>query len=68
MEEVKEIIDKFLKEQCENVFENEEDINKKAEKMNVLFNFKKILDNYEELEPVLSKYFNEKAEKERFER
>ena len=47
---------------------NSFDINEKTEQMTVFFRMDKILANYDELEPVLQKYFAEKAEKERFNR
>lgn len=37
-------------------------------KMQDIFNLKKILDNFDELEPTLKKFFAEKARKEKFER
>lgn len=45
-----------------------EDIVQKVEKMNTLYNLKKILDNYDELEGILKKFFNEKADKQKFQR
>lgn len=47
-----------------NSFSTEE----KLEQQNVFFNITKILQNYDELEPTLKKFFKGKAEKERFER
>ena len=37
------------------------------ENANVLFNLNKILANYDELEPVLAKYFTDKYRKEKWE-
>lgn len=66
--EIKTKLDNVLKAECEYTMKNESNIKKKAEKMNVLFNIKKILDNYDELEPVLREFFDKKAQEQRFER
>lgn len=59
-------LNNILRTDAERTLENEKDINEKVERMNDLFNLKKILDNYDELEPVLKKYFDEKAIKEKW--
>lgn len=61
-------MDNILRTEAQRTMENEKDIKEKAEKMNDLFNLKKIIDNYDELEPVLRKFFIEKNKKERLER
>lgn len=66
--EIKTKLDNVLKAECEYTLKNEKDRNKKIEKMDTLFNLKKIIDNYDELEPMLKDYFNNKAEKDRFDR
>lgn len=38
------------------------------DKMDNIFNLKKILDSYDELEPLLKKFFMEKARKEKYNR
>ena len=58
----------ILKEEAEDTMKNEEDSEEKYKKMDEIFNLKKILDNYEDLEPTLKKYFMEKARKEKYER
>lgn len=61
-------IDNVLKAESEYVMKHEENTKEKLNKMNTLFNLKKIIDNYDELEGILRKFFKEKAEKEKFER
>ena len=61
-------LDNILRTDAERTLENEKDINEKVERMNDLFNLKKIIDNYDELEPVLRNFFIEKNKKERLER
>lgn len=61
-------LDNILRTDAQRTMENEKDIKEKAERMNDLFNLKKIIDNYDELEPVLRKFFIEKNKKERLER
>lgn len=67
-EEIKAKLNNVLKAEAEYTMKNETNTNVKLEKMNTLFNLKKIIDNYDELEHVLVDYFNKKAEKERFDR
>lgn len=61
-------ISNAIKSECEYVMKNEKNKDKKIEKMDTLFNLKKILDNYDDLEPLLREYFANKAGKERFDR
>ena len=65
---IKSKLDNVLKAECDYVMKNEKDIKEKCKKMDTLFNLKKVLDNYDELQPLLKEFFNKKAEKERFER
>ena len=65
---IKSKLDNVLKAECDYVMKNEKDIKEKCKKMDALFNLKKVLDNYDELQPLLKEFFNKKAEKERFER
>lgn len=39
----------------------------KIDRLNTLCNFQKIIENYDELEPMLKKFFIEKAEREKWE-
>ena len=57
-----------MKAEIEYIMKNEKETKEKLNKMNTLFNLKKIIDNYDELEGTLKKFFEEKAEKEKFER
>ena len=66
--EIKTKLDNMLKAECEYTLKIEKDRNKKINKMNTIFNIKKILDNYDDLEPVLRDFFNKKVENERFDR
>lgn len=66
--EIKTKLDNVLKAESEYTLKNEKDQKKKMDKMNTLFNLKKIIDNFDELEPVLKEYFNKKNEKEKFDR
>ena len=58
----------ILKTEAELTMKYQEDQKLKYEKMDNIFNLKKILDNWDELEPVLRKFFMEKARKEKYER
>ena len=66
--EIKTKLDNVLKAESEYTLKNEKDQKKKMDKMNTLFNLKKIIDNFDELEPILKEYFNKKNEKEKFDR
>jgi len=66
--EIQTKLNNVLKAEAKYVMENEKDLYTKVEKMDTLFNLKKILDNYDELEPVLIDYFNRKADREKFDR
>lgn len=61
-------IDNVLKAESDYIMKHEENTKEKLNKMNTLFNLKKIIDNYDELEGTLKKFFEEKAEKDKFER
>ena len=64
-----ERLKRLIAEQMAYVQENNSfSLYEKTEQMTVFFRINKILENYDELEPTLKKYFAEKAEKERFER
>lgn len=59
-------IDNVLKAEGKYILKHEKDIDKQVGKMQILFRLKKIIDNYDELEPILEKFFEEKARRERF--
>lgn len=40
----------------------------KLQKMGDVYHMQKIINNFDELEPVIAEYLNKKAERERFER
>ena len=54
------ILSNVLKTEGDYIMNNEQDTDTKINKMNKIFNLKKIIDNYDELEPVLKKYFDDK--------
>lgn len=56
----------YLNFECQETMAKDFDINSKYEKMNVLFNIKKYLDNYEDLEIILKDFFKEKAQKDKW--
>lgn len=61
-------MDNILRTEAQRTMENEKDQKEKIERINDIFNLKKIIDNYDELEPVLRNFFIEKNKKERLER
>jgi hypothetical protein len=65
-ENLKEKLFKILEEESKDIRKSKEDIKIKVARANEVINLVKILFNYEELEPILSKYFKEKAEKEKW--
>ena len=65
-EEIKDNIINYLNFECQEVMGKEFDINRKYTKMNILFNMKKIVDNYEQLEPILQEFFRNKARQEKW--
>lgn len=50
------------------ILKNEKDIDVKTEKMNTIFNLKMIMDNYDELQPVLKDYFEKKSKERKWTR
>ena len=65
---IKKKLSNSIRSECAYILKHEEDIITKATKLNILFNLQKILDNYDELEPILTEYFNNKAHKEKWNR
>lgn len=65
-----------LKTKLSNVLKAEFDYIKRTEtdkavliqKMGDIYHMQKIINNFDELEPVIAEYLNKKAERERFER
>ena len=66
--ELKTKLNNILKAECTYNIEYTLDITEIYKNMESIFNLKKILDNYDDLEPILRDYFIKKAERERFER
>jgi hypothetical protein len=56
-----------LKAEAMKVLESKEDDQERLSRMNDIDNMMKIIQNYDELEPVLQKYFAEKHNKEKWE-
>lgn len=52
-----------LKHEAKYIMTYEENTDLKLDKMNTIFNLEKIIENYDELEPLLTKFFINKAEK-----
>lgn len=63
-QEIIKEIELFILKKLENLDNCGKD--EKFIKADMLFNLYKVLENYDELEPMLIKYFNEKAENARF--
>ena len=55
-----------LKSEAKLIMESGEDVRAKLEKVDDIGNMLKIIDNYDELEPTLKKFFKEKNEKEKW--
>ena len=60
-------LNNMLRAEARQTLEDKMETKEKIGKMNDIFNLKLIIDNYDELEPTLKKYFIEKHEKEKFE-
>ena len=61
-------LSKVLATEFCKIMDYEKDIDTRLKKTNTIFNLKKILDNYDELEPILIDYFSKKSEKDKWER
>ena len=55
-----------LEEEASYIMRSDAKISEKIERMNDVINLTKIIENYEELEPLLKKYFEDKAKKEKW--
>lgn len=70
MDHKQEIINNFekkVKEEIENI-DNVTDDHEKFCKLDTLYKIHKYLSNFDEVEPVLKKFFEEKAQKDKWER
>ena len=56
----------ILEEQARQIIDADEEIIEKVKQMNEVANLMNIIDHFEELEPILKKYFKEKADKEKW--
>ena len=50
-------IKNVLKHEAKYIMTYEENTDLKLDKMNTIFNLEKIIENYDELEPLLTKFF-----------
>ena len=57
---LKTILSNTLKHEAKHIMEHETNVDSKMEKMDIIFNMQKILDNYDELKPILAKFFDDK--------
>ena len=64
--EVKTKIINVLKAEADYVNTHEKDKKAKIIKLNEIMNLLKIIENFDELEPVLVKFFEEKAKKQKW--
>lgn len=66
-DEIVESVGKFLEQESKRINESNEDNKTKARKLHSIMHLLQILERYDELEPVIQEYFNEEADKRRFE-
>lgn len=57
-----------LKSEAENLLQSDGEIHDKIKIMQDIDNMMKIIDNYDDLEPTLKRYFKEKHDKEKWQR
>lgn len=63
---IKSRLFEVLKEEATYIMKTDDDISNKIDKMNDIINLQKVLENYEELQPVLKKFFDDKALEEKW--
>jgi hypothetical protein len=56
----------LLKDEADTTIRSNDELMNKVKKMNDITNIIKIIDNYDELEPVLQDFFKKRAEKEKW--
>lgn len=66
--ELEKKLTNVLKAEFDYVKTNENDKNKRLNRMNDILHITQVLANFDELEPVIADYLNKKARKEKFER
>jgi len=64
--ELKEKVCKLLVEETDKIYDSDINIVQKLEKQNDVLNLMKVIEHYEELEPMIAKHLNDKAREERF--
>jgi hypothetical protein len=58
----------LLSNESHEIFHQDEKISEKIDRMDTILNMTKIIQNYDELKPVLEKFFREKIQDEKWER
>lgn len=66
--ELKTRITNTLKAEFDYVRTHEKGSNNRLDKMNDIYHIGQIIENFDELEPIIADYLNKKARKEKFER
>jgi len=66
--ELKTKLSNVLKAEFDYIKRTETDQTLLLQKMGDIYHMQKIINNFDELEPVIANYLNKKAEKEKFER
>ena len=64
---LKSRLEEVLKEEATYIMRTDENIKEKISKMNDVINMQMIVSSFDELEPILKKYFKEKHQKEKWE-
>lgn len=65
---IKQKLTNILKNEVTYILNNEENNQEKLKKLDDLFNLQKIINNFDELEPILYNYFKEKAQQDKWEK
>lgn len=65
-ENLKDKLSEILKQEAEGIMHSDNELIEKLKQMDDISNMMKVIDNFEELEPTLKKFFKEKAEKEKW--
>lgn len=67
-ETIKSKLLEFLKSNAEETMKADIEMSEKVDEMSNIFDLIKIIQNYDELEPIIAKFFEEKQKKEKWER
>lgn len=65
-ENLKDKLSEILKQEAEGIMHSDNGLIEKLKQMDDISNMIKVIDNFEELEPTLKKFFKEKAEKDKW--